>query len=159
MNDKILIKDEGNKKDNNFIITKYNIWPIDLKKEIQIINYSDNINNSNKKEISESCEIYINNKKIIFQTKYIFEQEGEYIIKFQFSKLLTNISCLFSACSSLNYCDLSNFNSSKINNASSMFSGCSHLNNIDFSNFNTKNVTDLSLMFFFLLFINIFRFI
>ena len=78
MNDKNLIKEEGNKKDNNFIITKYIIWPIDLKKEIQIINYSDNINNSNKKEITESCEIYINNKKITFKTKYIFEQEGEY---------------------------------------------------------------------------------
>jgi surface protein len=134
MNDKNLIKEEGNKKDNNFIITKYIIWPIDLKKEIQIINYSDNINNSNKKEITESCEIYINNKKITFKTKYIFEQEGEYNIKFQFSKLLTNISCLFSACSSLSSCDLSNFNSSKITNISSIFSGCSRLNHIDFTN-------------------------
>jgi hypothetical protein len=120
-----------NKKENNFIISKYNIRAIDLNKEIQIINYSDNINNSNKKELIESCEIILNSEKIKFTTKYNFKKEGEYTIKFSFFKPLKNISCLFSSCSSLISCDLSNFNSNNINNMSSMFYNCSSLTSLE----------------------------
>ena len=49
----------------------------------------------------------------------------------------------------LNSIDLSSFNTNNVTNMSFMFSGCSSLNSIDLSEFNTNNVTNMSLMFSF----------
>ncbi len=61
---------------------------------------------------------------------------------------VTNMSSMFSDCSSLASLDVSNFNTGNVTNMSSMFSGCSSLASLDVSNFNTGNVTDMSYMFY-----------
>lgn len=60
---------------------------------------------------------------------------------------LTDISFMFSDCSSLTSIDLSHFNTSNVTNMSGLFDGCSNLATIDVSSFNTANVTRMSTMF------------
>ena len=48
---------------------------------------------------------------------------------------------------SLQELNLSNFNTNNVTNMSDMFSGCSSLKELNLSNFNTKNVIDMSRMF------------
>ena len=50
-------------------------------------------------------ELYINNKKIKFNTKYSSPTNGKINVKFIFNKLLINTSFLFSECSSLESID------------------------------------------------------
>ena len=62
---------------------------------------------------------------------------------------LTDISDMFCDCSSLEYLDISKWNTNKITNMSSLFYGCKSLNKIiGISNLNTSNVTDMSYMFY-----------
>ena len=49
---------------------------------------------------------------------------------------------MFQRCYSINYLDLSNFNTSKVINMHSMFELCTNLTSLDLSNFDTSNVTD-----------------
>ena len=60
---------------------------------------------------------------------------------------VTNMSLMFSGCSSLTSLDLSNFNTSSVTNMSLMFDDCSSLTSLDLSSFNTSNVTNMSFMF------------
>ena len=60
---------------------------------------------------------------------------------------VTNMSGMFSHCSSLTSLNLSNFNTSAVTNMSEMFSDCSSLTSLNLSNFNTSKVTDMSRMF------------
>ena len=59
----------------------------------------------------------------------------------------TNMSNMFSDCSSLTTIDVSGFDTSNVTNMSSMFSGCSSLTTIDVSGFDTSKVTNMSSMF------------
>ena len=60
---------------------------------------------------------------------------------------VTDMSYMFSGCSSLQKLDLSNFDTSKVTDMCHMFSGCSSLEELDLSGFDTSNVTCLFLMF------------
>ena len=60
---------------------------------------------------------------------------------------VTNMSYMFSTCNSLTTLDLGNFNTSNVTNMSYMFSGCSGLTTLDLGNFNTSNVTNMNSMF------------
>ena len=60
---------------------------------------------------------------------------------------VTDMSYMFSRCSSLTSLDVSNFNTEKVTNMYSIFSNCSGLTSLDLSNFNTANVTTMSWMF------------
>ena len=60
---------------------------------------------------------------------------------------VTNMSDMFSECSSLSSLNLSNFNTTNVTKMNSMFSSCSSLITLDLSSFNTSNVTDMSGMF------------
>ena len=60
---------------------------------------------------------------------------------------VTNMSYMFSDCSSLTSLDLSSFNTSKVTNMGTMFSYCSKLTSLNLSNFNTSNVTNMYHMF------------
>ena len=62
--------------------------------------------------------------------------------------IVTNMSYMFSDCSTLSSLDLSNFNTAIVTNMSYMFSDCSTLSSLDLSNFNTAIVTNMSYMFF-----------
>ena len=61
---------------------------------------------------------------------------------------VTDMSNMFSYCSSLTSLDVSNFNTGKVTNMSNMFQDCSLLTSLDVSNFNTGKVTDMSRMFY-----------
>ena len=60
---------------------------------------------------------------------------------------VTNMSDMFSGCSSLKELNLSNFNTSSVTDMSRMFSDCSGLTALNLSNFNTAAVTNMSKMF------------
>ena len=60
---------------------------------------------------------------------------------------VTNMSSMFSSCSSLTSLDVTHFNTANVTNMSSMFSSCSSLTSLDVTHFNTANVTDMSYMF------------
>ena len=61
---------------------------------------------------------------------------------------VTNMSSMFSSCLSLTSLDVTHFNTAKVTNMNKMFSNCSSLTSLDVTNFNTANVTDMSYMFF-----------
>ena len=94
-------------------------------------------------------DIYINEKKTEFKTKYTSNERGEIRVKFIFHKLLTNTAFMFSRCSSLESIDLSSFNTTNVTNMRGMFYDCSSLKSINLSSFNTINVTNISGMFYY----------
>ena len=72
--------------------------------------------------------------------------EIENIDKLNTSKV-TNMSCMFYNCSSLENLDVSGFDTISVTNMHSMFDGCEKLTNLDVSGFDTRNVTDMTSMF------------
>ena len=60
---------------------------------------------------------------------------------------VTDMASMFNGCSSLESLDLSGFDTSKVTDMSSMFDGCSSLESLDLSGFDTSNVTDMECMF------------
>ena len=78
---------------------------------------------------------------------YKFNKEGLYNIYITSNILITNMSCMFCDCSSLQEINLSSFNTSNATNMELMFCKCSSLKKINLSSFNTNNVTDMSEMF------------
>ena len=60
---------------------------------------------------------------------------------------VTDMSYMFSNCSSLTSLDVTHFNTANVTNMSSMFSSCSSLTSLDVTHFNTAKVTDMSYMF------------
>ena len=111
-------------------------WDDDVKK----------IHNEAKNNL-KNIDIYINDEKIKFNTRYTSNVKGKIRVKFIFHKLLTSTSFMFYECKSLESIDLSSFNASNVTNMSRMFYGCRSLKSIDLSSFNTSNVTDMSYMF------------
>ena len=116
----------------------YNYWKDKIKKA-----YIEGKENINEKYI----QIYVNDKKIKFNTKYKSNEKGEIKVLFKFNKLLTNTNSMFKLCTSLKSIDLSSFNTTNIKSMNSMFMDCSSLTSIDFSSFNTTFVEDMSYMF------------
>ena len=90
------------------------------------------------------CDIFINEIKL--SGNMTVNQENN--ITFIFNKNYTDLSSMFSYCSSLTSINLSNFNTNNVTNMGSMFSSCSSLTSINLSNFNTNNVTNMSYMFY-----------
>ena len=94
------------------------------EEEKKIYNLSKNyMKNFYKKDI----DIYINDKKIKFNTKYTSNKRGEIKVKFIFHLFLTNTAYMFYNCYSLESIDLSSFNTTKDKNMWSIFSDCSSL--------------------------------
>ena len=61
---------------------------------------------------------------------------------------VTNMECMFDCCSSLKGIKgIENLNTIKVTNMKSMFEGCKTLEYLNLSNFNTINVTDMKKMF------------
>ena len=61
---------------------------------------------------------------------------------------VTDMSFMFSKCSSLKELNLSSFNTSNVTYMQGMFYSCSSLKELNLNNFNTNNVTDMSFMFY-----------
>ena len=62
---------------------------------------------------------------------------------------VTDMSNMFSYCSSLTELDLSNFDTSNVTDMRGMFDNCGNLTSLDLSNFDTSNVTDMNSMFYY----------
>ncbi|BDR57616.1 BspA family leucine-rich repeat surface protein [Xylocopilactobacillus apicola] len=60
---------------------------------------------------------------------------------------VTNMSSMFSQCSSLTAIDVTNFNTSNVTDMSSMFGYCSQLPNLDVTHFDTSKVENMAAMF------------
>ena len=60
---------------------------------------------------------------------------------------VTNMWYMFSRCSALLSLNVTNFNTANVTNMRNMFSSCSSLTSLDVSHFNTANVTNMSYMF------------
>ena len=60
---------------------------------------------------------------------------------------VTDMSFMFSKCSSLKELNLSSFNTSNVTYMQGMFYSCSSLKELNLNNFNTNNVTNMSYMF------------
>lgn len=54
---------------------------------------------------------------------------------------------MFHNCESLNYLDVSSFNTSNVTTTGGMFIDCKNLTSLDLSHFDTKNVTNMAMMF------------
>ena len=127
----------------NNIIAIYKITEADINKDIPIISHND----LNKKEISETCDIYLEGKKINFNFFYIFDKPGEYTFNFIFKDFLKNASKLFYKCKNIISLDLRNFKTDFITDMSKMFCDCSSIESLDLSSFNTQEVKTMELMF------------
>ena len=158
------IKENNNNEDNkrkleeNIIIGTIKVEKNNLKQ--RIINSYENAKrenpkywdwdnmkvNENEEEI-KNCEIFINEKKIIFSYYYNFPDEGDYIIKYKFNKLIRFTNYMFYGCRSLISLDLSNFNTQNVTDMGYMFYDCNSLISLDLSNFCTQNVNDMESMF------------
>ena len=127
----------------NNIIAIYKITEIEVNKRILIISPND----SNRKEISEICDIYFEGKKINFNFFYIFNKPGEYTFNFIFKDFLKNASNLFYKCKNIISLDCRNFKTDFITDMSKMFCECSSIEFLDLSSFNTQEVKTMELMF------------
>ena len=108
-----------------------------------------NNNHDNLKELNEfNTELYINNKKYVYQKFFIPETEGDYNIKLIFYIYLTDCSFMFSGCYNIKNINLFSFITTNVINMSNMFSGCNGLEYLDLSSFNTKNVINMNKMFY-----------
>lgn len=60
---------------------------------------------------------------------------------------VTNMSAMFGWCSGLTYVDVSGFNTANVTSMGEMFNGCSGLTELNVTNFNTEKVTNMQSMF------------
>jgi surface protein len=60
---------------------------------------------------------------------------------------VTDMTCMFCECQSLEELDLSNFDTKNVFEMNHMFSGCKFLEHLDLSNFDTRNVSNMGFMF------------
>ena len=153
--EKINLIDLSVKLQNNYISGIYEIKKEDVNIPLKILNSFDEVQKEipefegikNEKELKESLELYINEKKIKFTYVYSFEKEGENYIKIKSKKHLTNICSLFCGSHYIKKIDFSNFNTLYVNNMRALFGGCHILIDLNFTNFNTSNVTNMEAMF------------
>ena len=153
--EKINLIDLSVKLQNNYITGIYEIKKEDVNIPLKILNSFDEVQKEipefegikNEKELKESLELYINEKKIKFTYVYSFEKEGENYIKIKSKKHLTNICSLFCGSHYIKKIDFSNFNTLYVNNMRALFGGCHILIDLNFTNFNTSNVTNMEAMF------------
>ena len=156
-NNKIIINDI--KKINNY--NKYTDI-IDIYNKINNINYNyskiiykinknnDNIRILGKEFIKnnkDKIKLEIEGKEYELMENYKINDNNIIEIKIKEIENVTNFSYMFCGCSSLEYLDLSFFDTQNVTNFSYMFCGCSSLTNINLSFFNTINATNMSCMF------------
>ena len=82
--------------------------------------------------------IYLNTVNVVNQS----------ILKKFYRNNVTNMSGMFSECSSLEELNLNNFNTNNVTDMSWMFSGCSSLKELNLNNFSINKVTDMNGMFY-----------
>jgi len=132
----------------NYIKCVYEIKRDDIGKDIQIINNKNKDSYSKfNEEIEKEIKIIMNGKIISNILTYKFNTEGLYIIYLISNNLLTNMSFMFSYCSSLKEINLSSFITNQVTDMSFMYN-CSSLKEINLSSFITNQVTNMRYMFY-----------
>jgi len=136
LNEEIQAKNENLKELNKYNSLLY-IRKLDFKRN----EINNNLNNvlfevNNLKDFEE----------IEFEKYFIPKKEGLYILKMILFLPLRNCSYMFSKCN-FQIIDLSSINTINVTNMSHMFSNCSSLKKINLSILKTENVTDMSHMF------------
>ena len=167
----------------NEIIILINIEKDDIGKDIYFLDnykYIDkekkiHYKHDNFKELNDiNTELFINNKKIIFQKYFYPEKEGINGLHLIFNNNLTDCSYMFAGCGKiidinfvsfdtknvinmkymfyecekLTKLNLFSFDVKNVIDMSFIFNHCSNLKNLDLSSFNTKKVTNISCMFY-----------
>ena len=151
------LKENHKNSNENFITADIYIKDDEINKKIRIINsYEEyqriemfkpfDINKINEEEI-KTCAIQINESVIPFSYFHIFQNSGNYRIKYSFKDDLTKTNFMFFNCTSLTKIDFSNFNTQNVNDMECMFYDCSSLNELNISNFNTQKVINMGHMF------------
>ena len=141
-----------NNAENSPINTKLNemtiIYNIDKNKnEIKLFNEKFVKNNK------DNCYLLIDEKQTELCSSYKLndnqKEKNTLKIKLIETKHITNMSSMFSICTSLiSLPDFSNWDTTHVTNVSSLFNNCSSLKSLpDISNWNTYNVTNMSWMF------------
>ena len=132
----------------NYIKCVYEIKRDDIGKDIQIINNKNKDSYSKfNEEIEKEIKIIMNGKIISNILTYKFNTEGLHIIYLISNNLLTNMSFMFSYCSSLKEINLSSFITNQVTDMSFMYN-CSSLKEINLSSFITNQVTNMRYMFY-----------
>ena len=102
----------------------------------------------NEEEIKE-CIIEIDGKILPeFSYFYKFKNQKDFIIKYTFKNILTNLNCMFCNCSNITALILSNFDTGNAKNMIGMFSNCISLLDLDLSNCNFQNVQNMDGIFY-----------
>ena len=147
INEIIEINNENIKKMEEKELSQINCIYKANKNKINLINNTIDNRDLNKEINEDNIEIFIDDNPIDFSFVYENEIRGEINVKFKFKNIMSNLSYMFSKCSSLKSVDFTSFNSSNITNISFMFFKCSHLKVIDLTSFNTSNVTNMISLF------------
>lgn len=147
INEIIEINNENIKKMEEKELSQINCIYKANKNKINLINNTIDNRDLNKEINEDNIEIFIDDNPIDFSFVYENEIRGEINVKFKFKNIISNLSYMFSKCSSLKSVDFTSFNSSNITNISFMFFKCSHLKAIDLTSFNTSNVTNMISLF------------
>jgi surface protein len=112
----------------NYIKCIYEIKKDDLGKDIQILNNKGYF--IKNEEILNKMKVIINGEIKSNILTYKFNKEGLYNIYITSNHLITNMSYMFSGCSSLKEINLSSFNTNQVTNMNRMFYNCSSLKNL-----------------------------
>ena len=136
------------------------IYSSEKVKEIKLIeNYKDSIYNDDTKEtyliakglneelFANDIELYVNNQRINFVSKYKIKKPGALEVQFRFKKLLNSTACMFNFCSNLKSVDLSSFNTSNVAEMTFMFYGCENLKSVNLSGCDFSNINSTRSMF------------
>ena len=113
----------------------YSEWPSDVRESVNVVVFDESFINIHPTR----CDYWLyglhNLTKIIGMKDYLNTDN------------VTNMSSMFSGCSSLTTIDVSKFSTNNVEEMSSMFNGCSGLTQLDVSHFNTENVITMRYMF------------
>jgi surface protein len=118
---------------DNYIIGVYQITQTTYKEKIINAYYQS--------------DLYINDEKYTFEQNIRFQKADEYVIKFQFKKIISNMDNMFYGVNSLVAVDLSHFDSSDVKTMDNTFRSCKSLKVLDFTDFDASKVTYMGGLF------------
>ena len=136
------------KKDNIVPSTATESWDISETGDSSVMAYveDDGTGNSTYKLTIGGKDGIIANESMV-EYFYWFSEVTSIDLSALDTSEVTNMSGMFSECSSLTSLDVSKFDTSNVTDMSDMFYKCSSLTSLDVSNFDTSNVTNMSDMF------------
>ena len=126
--------------------TKEKKWDVSAKKDGSVLAWLE--------ETNEAFDLYIGSDGVIVAGEscyYMFSGCGKlkaisFNNNFDTSRV-TDMTCMFGFCTSLEELDVSGFDTSKVINMQKMFSECTHLKKLDVNGFDTSQVINMMCMF------------